>query len=147
MDNRQELRLKLEDLQKQTKELRKELDKLDYDSKREKYSKLIGKCYKEKYTDDNIRCFFVFGLTEYCRPEVLMISYYKDEAQYFTIEYCNHIDPLEKESAYEWESISKSEFDTHYENVLSLINKKIKQQNESYIKQIKMFNWMASMDL
>lgn len=125
--NREELVGKLTDLRNQEKEIRKELDKLDYEKRFEDSKKYLGKCYIEKteIKSDYVHCIYVYSIDEdSCDLKSLCAHYYGDlDDTYFGIEYDSHFNPKKWKEEDKWIEITKDEFMEHYNVIQSRISK------------------------
>ncbi len=127
MDKRQEILDRLNALRDQAKEVKKELDDLDYTDRLANAIVYRGKYYKEiqKYHDEYFRGVYVYNIDlETCECKGMEISYWSNKDDWFSIQ--NEHDF--KVRGYDddedtWIEITKEEFDNHYSQVHSRINK------------------------
>lgn len=125
--NREELVGKLIEIRNQEKEIRKELDKLDYEKRFEDSKKYLGKCYIEKteIKSDYVRCIYVYSIDkDSCDTKSLCVHYYGDlNDSYFGIEYDSHFNPKKWGEEDKWIEITKDDFMEHYNVIQSRISK------------------------
>ncbi len=127
MDKREEIVGRLNALDYQRKEVRKELEVLDYESKLAESKKYEGKYYKtiEKFHPQHFRCAYVYTVcTESCEPKAIEISYWADKYDWFNIENEHNFRLRGYDDDEDtWTEITKEEFDEHYSQVHDRINK------------------------
>ena len=122
------MRSKLLLVMEEEKQLRKQLDALDYYERLAAAAEYVGKYFMEanRFPDENIRCVYVYGTDpRSCETKSIQISYWKDQNDYFEIQYSSLFDPKKWEEEDKWEMITKSEFECHYYEVMKRINSAI----------------------
>lgn len=130
MDNRQILVNELNEINKQAKKVREQIDALDYEERFNAANKFLGKFYKEISTNKNyIHCVHVYGInTKDCRNLSFTITnYLSDESDWFECNTNPYFKPDEDEFN-KWEEITKDEFMKHYNDVMIRINKVVKNE-------------------
>jgi len=127
--NREQLVDQLNNLSKQQKEIRDQIDKLDYDERLSQASQFLDKYFIEvDKNSDQVRCAYVYYVNlEDCQNQYLLITYYKDSETFFSIEWINNFTLLNYKDEISWSEISKEEFLIHYNNVQNKINKIINE--------------------
>lgn len=122
---REELVKQLTALRKQEDEIRKQIEKYDYDNKFSKVKVYLGKYYKETgihHDDENNRCLYVYDINkESCELQALSVHYWTDNDTYFGIEYYAHFNPERWDENDNWEEITKEEYLIHYNHVQEMV--------------------------
>ena len=124
-DKRQEILTRLMLVQEQEQEIHKELKAFDYEDRFAQANIYVGKYYKEpnKHRDDYVRCVFVHGINlESCELNSMAIHYWKDQDDWYGIEYHNHFKLKDyDDNEDKFFEITKEEFILHYAEVLKRI--------------------------
>lgn len=108
-------------LQEQEKEIRKQLDALDYEERFNDAKQYEGRYFREvNRSKEYIRCVHVYGTCkERCEPLSLLVSYWNEEGiNSYQIESYNHFYPKKwGDETDVWEEITEEEYHQHYEEV------------------------------
>ena len=129
---RKKLVEQLMQLQEQEKQIREQLNSMDYDQRFADAKQYEGRYFKEneEYHKECIRCLYVYSTDKVnCTPMSLCISYWLDnEDSYFTIDFYSLFYPKKwvDDDGDKWIEISKEEYMEHYEQVQRRIVKAIK---------------------
>ncbi len=126
---REEIVKRLNAIQKQENAVRKELESLDHKERLADATQYYGKYYKEnvvsKHNKKYFRCVFVYAVDKKaCQPIAMEISYWSDKDDWFSIQNYHHFRVRDYDDTEDkWVEITKTEFDKHYTEVRSRINK------------------------
>lgn len=121
--DRKELVEKLNAIREEEKQIREQIDIIDYQNKFNDAKQYEGKYFKEvnPYHNNNVRCLFIYGTDkDRCEPMALSISYWIDnETSYFDIQYYPHFHPKKwnDDDDDKWIEISEDEYIQHYNEV------------------------------
>lgn len=127
MKTREELLSQLGELDKQTRVVRKQIEDIDHTKIIEDLNQYNGKCFRERNSQDYVRCLFVYGIDEENRDtKSILISYFQDQNDHFQIEYYHLFNPKKYNDEDLWYEVSKEEFDLHYSNVTKMIEDCVK---------------------
>ncbi len=123
-------------IREQEKELRKQLDAVDYDERFKDAKQYEGRYFKEvnDHHKESVRCLFIYDTDkESCRPMALCVSYWiGNETAYFEIGYYGHFHPKQWEDDVDkWVEVSKEEFEHHYEEVQKRISFSVSTKNNN----------------
>ncbi|MFH1004726.1 MAG: hypothetical protein V1781_04425 [Bacteroidota bacterium] len=117
------------DLKNQIKEIREQIETLEYADKHKKLEKYVGKCYVEVSRNKEChRYFYAHGINDKnCKLKVLEVSYWDRKDAYFSIAPASIFRPW-KDPFYDdeisrttYKVVSKKEFNKHYNIVLKMI--------------------------
>lgn len=110
--------------------VRKQIDELDHNGKKERMITCVGKCYSVYNNDTNFpHMLYVYGLQEEgLRLKVLSVSYSTQDENYYGCETDLSFDPTDPNKDYMADAveITKEEFMNHYLVVKERIKKAIK---------------------
>ncbi len=115
------------ELRNEEREIRRKLDKMDFDDRHKISEKYLGKFYIDPRDGNNyVRCLHVFGIDpETAGLRSMCLSYWPgNEKTSFGIEYYGHFKPWDDESSFfNWREIGKDEYLKHYLQVQRIIKK------------------------
>lgn len=121
---REKLVEQLKAIREQEKEIRKQLDEVDYEEKLNDAQQYEGRYFKEAkdHHKGSIRCLFVYATEKTnCTPMSLCVSYWEEsETSYFDIEYYGHFNWGGDDD--KWVEIDKDEYLRHYNEVQKRIS-------------------------
>jgi hypothetical protein len=125
--SREKLVEQLKAIREQEKEIRKQLDAVDYEEKFNDAKQYEGRYFKEAndHHKGSIRCLFVYATEKTnCTPMSLCVSYWEEnETSYFDIEYYGHFHPRNWDGDVDkWVEIDKDEYLRHYNEVQKRIS-------------------------
>ncbi len=132
--NREKLVEQLIAIREQEKEIRKQLDAVDYEERFNNAKQYEGRYFKEvnDHHKESVRCLFVYATDiENCNPMALCVSYWVgNETSYFEIEYYGHFHPKKWDDDIDkWIEISKEEYQQHYEEAQRRISFAVSTKN------------------
>jgi len=132
--NREKLVKQLIAIREQEKEIRKQLDAVDYEERFNDAKQYEGRYFKEvnDYHKERVRCLFVYSTDkERCEPMALCVGYWiGNETSYFEIEYYGHFYPKKWDDDIDkWVEIRKEEYQQHYEEVQKRIFSAVSTKN------------------
>lgn len=130
---REEIATELMEARGRVGELTKRIQLLDKDDCVAKLKLYLGKYYKQiqEFSKTRVTCVYVYGIEEKHQRalDALEVSYYTDPGHdtYFEIGHYTMFHPYEEDSCYQWEEITKEEFEGHHEAVLLKITNSLKK--------------------
>ncbi len=124
MKDRQTLVDALSKKLEEEKEIRKELNALDYQLRLNEANELKGKFFKqiEVLYEELVQCFFVYSVNkESCAPESISVRYVTNQRGTCSIEHTSSFYPKKWGDEKDYIEITKQEFDNVYSEALKLI--------------------------
>jgi hypothetical protein len=112
-------------LKEQEKEIRKQLDLVDYEEKFNDAKQYEGRYFKEanEHHEGCVRCVFVYAVDKTnCTPMSLCVNYWIGQETHFEIEYYGHFHPRNWDEEDKWVEIDRNEFLQHFNEAQRLIS-------------------------
>ena len=112
-------------LKEQEKEIRKQLDLVDYEEKFNDAKQYEGRYFKEanEHHEGCVRCVFVYAVDKTnCTPMSLCVNYWIGQETYFEIEYYGQFHPRNWDEEDNWVEIDRNEFLQHFNEAQRLIS-------------------------
>jgi hypothetical protein len=107
------------------KEIRKQLDLVDYEEKFNDAKQYEGKYFKEvnEHHEGCVRCVFVYAVDKTnCTPVSLYVNYWIGQETHFEIEYYGLFHPRNLDEEDKWVEIDRNEFLQHFNEAQRLIS-------------------------